>query len=179
MEIGGVQWVALAAGVVALFFGFKLLWVAVAAAGFAGTLQLLPLLDFTADWTDTARWAVAAIVGAALALLTRTLTKMGMRIIGFILAATFVTPLLRDLEMVSELGDTGGVVISVVAGIVGAVVAGIAFKGAVVGLTAAWGGTAVLGAGLETWTTEWDPIWYLGAFAVLVLAGVLNQYRST
>ena len=99
--------------------------------------------------------------------------------VGFILAATFITPLLRDLEMVQDLGETGGLVISLVAGLVGAIVAGIAFKGAVIGLTAAWGGTAVLGPGLETWTAAWDPIWYLGAFAVLVLAGALYQYRST
>jgi FtsH-binding integral membrane protein len=179
MDWGGVQWVAVAAGVVALFFGFKLLWVAVAAAGFAGALQLMPLVAFTEDWTDVTRWIVAGLAGLVLALAARALTRVGVRLVGFILAATFITPLLRDLEMVQDLGETGGLVISLVAGLVGAIVAGIAFKGAVIGLTAAWGGTAVLGPGLETWTAAWDPIWYLGAFAVLVLAGALYQYRSS
>lgn len=179
MDWGGVQWVAVAAGAVALFFGFRLLWAAVAAAGFAGALQLMPLVAVTDDWSDVTRWIVAGLVGIALALLVRTLTRLGMRVVGFIFAATFITPLLRDLDMVSDLGETGGLVVSIVAGLVGAIVAGIAFKGTVIGLTAAWGGTAVLGVGLETWTAAWDPIWYLGAFSVLVLAGVLYQYRST
>ena len=179
MALADVGWVALAAGVVALLFGFKLLWLAVAAAGFAGALQLMPYLDLTAGWSDVTRWIVAALVGAAFALLTRSLTKWGMRTIGFVLAATFVAPLLRDLEMVQNLGDTGGLIVSLVAGAVGGAVAGIAFKGAVIGLTAGWGGTAVLGAALGTWTADWDPILYLGVFAVLVLIGVLFQYRST
>ena len=174
-----VQWVPLAAGLVALGFGFRLLWLAVAAAGFAGAMQLMPLVDLTEDWTDVTRWIVAGLVGLALALVTRSLTKFGMRLVGFVLASTFVTPLLRDLDMVQDLGETGGLVIGVVAGVVGAVIAGVAFKGAVIGLTAAWGGTAILGSGLGAFSAEWDPIWYLGAFAVLVLAGVLYQFRST
>jgi hypothetical protein len=69
-------------------------------------------------------------------------------------------------------------VVSLVAGALGAVVAAIAFKGAVVGLTSAWGATATLSAGLGPVTEGWDPVVYLGVFAVLVLAGVLFQYRS-
>lgn len=179
MEFGDVQWVALGVGLVALFFGRRLLWLAVAAAGFAGALQLMGLVDATAAWSDTARWAVAAVAGGLLALLTRTLTKVGMRIVGFVLASTFVAPLLRDLEIVRDLGENAGLVVSIVAGILGAIVAGIAFTGAVIGLSAGWGATAVLGTGLGVWTADWDPLWYLGAFAVLVLAGVVVQYRST
>lgn len=179
MDVGDVQWVALGAGLVALLFGRRLLWAAVAAAGFAGALQLMGLFEATDGWSDTTRWAVAAVAGGLLALLTRTLTKAGMRVIGFVLAATFVAPLLRDLEIVRDLGANAGLVVSIVAGTLGAIVAGIAFTGAVIGLSAGWGATVVLGTGLGAWTTAWDPLWYLGAFAVLVLVGVVFQYRST
>jgi hypothetical protein len=65
-----------------------------------------------------------------------------------------------------------------VAGALGAVVAAIAFKGAIVGLTSAWGATAVLSGGLGSITEDWDPVVYLGAFTVAILVGVLVQYRS-
>lgn len=179
MDFEYTQWVALAAGVASLLFGFRLLWLAVALAGFGGALQLMPLLDFTAEWTDSTRWIVAAVVGAALALITRTLTKTGMRVIGFILAATFIAPMLEGLEIASDLGEWGGLILSVVAGTAGAIIAGIAFKGAVIGLTAGWGATVVMSAGLASWTEDLDPIWYLGGLAVLILGGAVYQYRST
>lgn len=179
MEFEYTQWVALAAGIVALLFGFKLLWLAVALAGFGGALQLMPLLDFTAEWNDTTRYAIAAVVGLGLALITRTLTKTGMRVIGFVLAATFITPMLEGLELASDLGEWGGVILAVIAGVVGAFVAGMAFKGAIIGLTAGWGATAVMSTGLASFTADLDPLWYLGGLAVLILGGVLYQYRST
>jgi FtsH-binding integral membrane protein len=178
VDVDFTQWVALAAGLAALLFGFKLLWLAVAVAGFGGALQLMPLFDVTADWSDTVRWAVAAVVGIVLALVTRTLTKAGMRVIGFVLAATFVTPMLEGLELASDLGEWGGLILAVIAGTIGAFVAGIAFKGAIIGLTAGWGATAIMSAGLEPWTADLDPIWYLGGLAVLILGGALYQYRS-
>jgi hypothetical protein len=178
MDLGDVQWVAVGAGFVALLFGYRLLWLAVALAGFGGALQLMPLVDLTAEWTDTTRYIVAGLVGIVLALVTRTLTKVTMSLIGFVLAATFVAPALRDLDIVTDLGQTGGLVVSLVAGALGAAVAAIAFKGAIVGLTSAWGATAVLSAGLGSVTGGWDPVVYLGVFAVLVLGGVLVQYRS-
>ncbi|MEX1287592.1 MAG: hypothetical protein AB1Z57_06610 [Acidimicrobiia bacterium] len=178
MDLGDIQWVAIGAGLFALLFGYRLVWVAVALAGFGGALQLMPLVDLTAEWNDTTRYVVAALVGIVLALVARTLTKATMSLIGFVLAATFVAPALRDLEIVTDLGQTGGLVVSLVAGALGAVVAAVAFKGAIVGLTSAWGATAVLSAGLGRVTEGWDPIVYLGVFAVLIIGGVLFQYRS-
>ncbi len=170
--------IALALGAVALLFGHRLIWLAVAAAGAWGALLLVAALGLDADWEPTIRWLVAAVAGLALALLTRTVTKWGTGLGGFVLAATFIGPALEGIGIVGPPGSTGRLVVGAVAGAVGAMLASVAMRGTIIGLTSAVGAAAILSVGLARWTSDLEPLWYLGAFAVLVLLGVLYQSRS-
>lgn len=169
--------IALGLGVVALFFGRRLVWLAVAFAGAWGALLLIDGFGLDEGWVDSTRWLVAAVVGLLLALLTRTVTKAGTAVAGFVLAAAFVVPALEGFGLVADAGEVPRLVVGIVAGVIGSFVASVALKGALIGLTSAVGASAILSEGLGRFTADLEPLWFFGAFAVLALAGVLYQFR--
>lgn len=168
--------VALATGAVALYFGRRVLWLAVAALGFLVGFLILPeLFAPAAEWSEGVRIGVGAALGVVLAVMARTVTKFVAAIFGFIFAATFAVPLVEGLELVSRLSGGSQLLVVVGTGLVGAVIAYVMVDPALIVLTALWGGTQMM----RVASTEWDvpPGWYGLVLAALVGTGLYVQFK--
>ena len=169
--------VALGAGALALFFGRKLLWLVVAILGFLVGYLLLPeLIPAVEGWSSGVRIGIGIALGLVLALLSRTLTKFGAAILGFIFAATFAVPIVSGLDLTQDLSDQTRLFVAVGAGLLGALIAYVLVDPAIIALTAVWGATQMM----RTATEQWEPAagWYGLILAGLVALGLFVQFRG-
>ena len=154
--------VAIMLGAVLLLFGRKLYWLFVAVAGFlAGTEAARLLLNQEPQWLQLSVALGAGVIGALLAMLAQ---RLAFGLAGF-LAGSYLS-----LVLMHALGLFGsGLIVVLVGGTAGAVIALLLMDPAIITLSALVGAGAIV-SGLETGLL-------LGAilFVSLALFGILFQ----
>jgi hypothetical protein len=160
----------LLAGTVLLLAGRRLYWLFVAAIGFLAGLELAP--RFLPQQPDLVIAIIAAVVALAGALLAIAAQALVIGIAGFLAGAAAAALLLRTLGLG---GDGVVLAVSLVAGVIGALVSFLVFDWALIVLSSLAGASLIVGeaAGLVT-LPDLVP---LALVIALAAVGVLVQAR--
>lgn len=169
-ELEGI--LTLVAGLILLFFGRRLFWLAAALVAFLFTWQFL--LNFFDE--STLILILAAVVGIIFAWLSVRFIRITVYILG-VLAGAVTFYFLADLFGL----DINIFVLFLIGGIAGLVVISAAFKWGLIILTS-WAGASAILIGLRNWLNFEDTLFGTILFFALMILGFgwqASQRRST
>jgi hypothetical protein len=160
-------------GVLLLFVGRRLFWLFAAIAGFLFGIQLAG--QWFADWPTWMQLIAAIALGIVMAILAVVSLRLAGMLVGFVAGWLIMTQVLIALGM-----DTGtaALILNLLAGIVGAVLALAFFDIAIVVLSALSGATIVAGALGQLTGMGQSNLVILLLGAVLAVVGIIFQMRD-
>jgi hypothetical protein len=152
------------AGILLLLLGRRLFWLFVAVIGFLTGMNLAAqYLADQSQWVIIVVGLVAGLIGAALAVLFQ---RAAVAIAGFLAGSYLATYLLATLGI--DMGGFSGLV-SIIGGIIGAVLVFVLFDWALILLS------SLVGASLVAPALTADPTGQMVLFVVLVIVGIVVQ----
>ncbi len=155
--------IALVAGVVLLFFGKRLFWLAAAMVAFLFGWQLFGDL-LGPGWS----LILAVVLGILFAWLAIKFVRIAAYIVGF-LAGAVALPLLMGTFGV----DMSGFILAGIGGAIGLILVAVAFDWGLILITA-WAGASAIAFALQNWVTL-NGAFSTVVFLVLMIVGVLWQ----
>ena len=156
--------IAIVAGVLLLFFGKRLLWLAAALVAFLfGWLLFGDLVG--PGWS----LLLAVVLGIVVAWLAIKFIKIAAYIVGF-LAGAVALPLLMGTFGV----DMSGFFLAGIGGAIGLILVAVAFDWGLILITA-WAGASAVVFGLQNWTEFDDSMAATIGFFVLLIVGIFWQ----
>ena len=155
--------VALIAGLLLLFFGKRLFWLAAGLVAFLFGYQLFGNL-FGVGWS----LLVGLILGIIFAWLSIKFIKMAAYLVAF-LAGAIALPFLMGVFGI----DMSWLVIAIIGGAIGLILVAVAFDWGLIVITA-WAGASAVTFGLQQWLTL-DGTFGTVIFLVLMVLGIFWQ----
>jgi hypothetical protein len=156
--------IALVAGVLLLFFGKRLFWLAAALIAFLFGWQLFGDL-LGPEWS----LVLAVVLGIVFAWLAIKFIKIAAYIVGF-LAGAAALPLLMGTFGV----DMSGFILAGIGGAIGLILVAVAFDWGLILITA-WAGASAVVFGLQKWNGLDDTLYGTIIFFALLIVGVVWQ----
>jgi hypothetical protein len=155
--------VALIAGLLLLFFGKRLFWLAAGLVAFLFGYQLFGNL-FGVGWS----LLVGLILGVIFAWLSIKFIKMAAYFVAF-LAGAIALPFLMGVFGI----EMSWLVLAIIGGAIGLILVAVAFDWGLIVITA-WAGASAVTFGLQQWLTL-DGTYATGIFLVLMVLGIFWQ----
>lgn len=159
-------------GLAVLFFGRRLFWLFVGAAGFLFGITIAPQL--IGDQPAWLALLIAVVIGLAAALAAVFLQRLMVALAGFVVGGTIAITLLPLLGV--PLAERTTIVAFILAGIVGAVLVAVTFDWALILLSSLSGAYLLATAG-QTWLALPGTV-ALAVFLVLLIVGFGFQSRA-
>ena len=156
--------IALAAGVLLLFFGKRLFWLAAALVAFLFSWPLLG--DLLGPGLSLLSLVLAVVLGVIFAWLAIKFIRIAAYVVGF-LAGAAALPLLMGVFGV----DMNGLFLAGIGGAIGLILVAVAFDWGLILITA-WAGASAVVFGLQNWIELGDSLVATIIFFALLLVGV-------
>ena len=155
--------IALVAGVLLLFYGKRLFWLAAALVAFLFGWQLFGNL-----LGPGLSLVLAAVLGIVFAWLAVKFVKIAAYIVGF-LAGAVALPFLMGI-----FGVESWFILALIGGAIGLILVAVAFDWGLILITA-WAGASAISFALQNWVTTMSGTFSTVVFLVLMVVGVFWQ----
>ena len=156
--------IALVVGVLLLFFGKRLFWLAAALVAFLLGWQLFG--DLLGPGLSL---VIAVVLGIVFAWLAIKFIRIAAYIVGFLAGAAALSLLMGVFEI-----DMSGLFLAGIGGAIGLILVAIAFDWGLILITA-WAGASAVVFGLEKWMEPGDSLVATVIFFVLLIVGIFWQ----
>jgi hypothetical protein len=163
--------IALAAGLLLLFFGKRLFWLAAALVAFLFGWQLFG--DLLGPGLSL---VVAVVLGIIFAWLAIKFIRIAAYIVGFLAGAAALPLLMGTFDV-----DMSGLFLAGIGGAIGLILVAVAFDWGLILITA-WAGASAVVFGLQNWFEFADSLFSTVVFFALMILGVgwqISRKRQT
>lgn len=160
-------------GGVMLLFGRRLFWLFAGLVGFLFGVQVA--VAWAGNWPLWLQILAAIGLGVLMALLAQASLRIAGLVVGFVAGALLVSAALNSLDFV---GGWSATALTILGGVIGAILAASIFDLAIILLSALAGASAVV-AGVQQLFGQPPGAWMLLLGAILAAVGIAYQLRDT